>query len=66
MMPTYAISIEFITNKPKTDEKAQALADRIKEYVIQEKMAHDANVIDIELLEPDDDAVEELDFEDDE
>lgn len=62
-MATYAISIEFILNA-KTDEKAAELGERISAYVLQEKMAKEAHVIDIENRD-DDEAIDALDFDED-
>jgi hypothetical protein len=63
-MATFAISISF-TVTAKDHEKAYSLAERIGEYVVQENMASDQTLIDVELLE-DEEADEDLDFGDDE
>ena len=62
-MATFSIAVSF-TTKVKDHDKANALADRIGNYVVQDKMASDYTVIDVELLD-DDEAAEELGFNED-
>lgn len=62
-MATFAISLSFTTTV-KDHDRAYTLAERIGNYVVQDKMATDYSVIDVELL--DDDDAEEIFGEDDE
>lgn len=65
-MATFCISIAFTTTV-KDHDKAYALADRISNYVVAEKMAKEGAIIDVELLDDDDgDTMEDLNFGDDE
>ena len=64
-MATYAVSLSF-TFGAKNDDKAQELAERIGAYVVQEDMATEFSIIDVELLDDDEDPIKDLDFEDDE
>ena len=59
-MATFAISLCF-TVSSKDSDKAYELTERIGNYVVQEDMATEFSVIDVEELESD----EVLDFEDD-
>ena len=58
---TFAISISF-TCEAKDHDKAYELADRISAYVVADKMASEASVIDVELLDDGESDPDELDF----
>ena len=59
-MATFAISLSFTANV-KDAEKAYELAERIGNYVVQEDMANEFTLIDVEEL--DSDEAEPLDFD---
>lgn len=60
-MAVFSVSIAFVVDA-KDHDKAEAKAKRIGAYVVQDKMATEATIVDIELLE-DDEPLDDIDDE---